>query len=586
MSSCNDEFMERYPLDRITDQNYWLTENDLQLYVNAFYPSYVVGFGSVWQDGTVQPRGHNVAGTVYGDVMSDNGAPNGYNQYLADQYVSYLSAASTGTGYNFTNIRNLNIFIENYNRSAISQDLKNRYLGEALFFKAWDYFDKVKTWGEVPWLSRSLQTNSEELFAPKTPRGALLDSIVVSLDKAIQYLPAKGSEANNRINKEMALFLKMRVGLYEGTFRKYHKLSLDANTYLRHASDAAEQLMNGGKYSLVQGNHESVYNSLFATESYTGNTEAILWRQYSTSLTYGSAFSRYFTQNLRHQFGATRSLVDEYLCADGLPISNSPLFKGKDNLSTELQNRDPRLKQTIADFGTYNLATTVTQGTENRPYPNLPGTAGNKCPTGYRLAKWWYNSPTDWDRTTNGMQAGLMWRYAEVLLNYAEAKYELGEISQDVVDKTVNLLRKRVGMPELKLGAEPADPRLDQVYSTYVGYSIAPVLREIRRERRVEMAFENTRWDDIVRWRAGGLISVPVEGMKFNPADYPATSALSRLVPGKDIFLTAEGYINPYAQTLPNGRKWNDRLYLFPFTLQELILNKSLTQNPGWDSPN
>lgn len=579
LQSCNDEFMERYPLDKITDQNYWSTENDLQLYVNAFYPKYVVGFGFAWQDQTSQPRGHNIAATAYGDVITDNAAPNTYSRVAANEYISYLNSTSNAIGYNFENIRDLNIFIENYSRAQIDETTKNRYLGEVLFFKAWDYFDKVKNWGEVPWLSKSLQSNStEELYAPKTERGALLDSIINSLDRAIGYLPAKGSEGNNRINKEMALFLKARIGLYEGTFRKYHGLNLDADKFLRYSTEAAEQLM--GKYSLVQGDKNSVYYNLFATESYSGNPEAILWRQYSTALTYGSAFSRYYTQNLRHAFGATRSLVDEYLCADGLPIGTSTVFEGKSSLSTELRNRDPRLTQTIADFGTYNLAVGVPQGAENAPKPNIPGLTGNKVPTGYRVAKWWYNSPTDWDRTTNGQQAGLMWRYAEVLLNYAEAKYELGEISQDIIDNTINLLRDRVDMPRLTLGAEPVDVRLDNIYQTYVGTAIHPTLREIRRERRVEMAFENTRWDDIVRWKAGKLLEVPVEGIKFNQAEFPT------VVVDRDIFLSSEGFIIPYKQTLPNGRKWDDKQYLFPFTMEELILNRNLVQNPGWDRPN
>jgi len=497
----------------------------------------------------------------------------------ANQYIDYLGKNSSSIGYSFSNIRELNIFIEKYQQAEIAQDTKNKYLGEILFFKAWDYFDKVKNWGEVPWLDKPLQTNSPELFGPRTPRGVLLDSILATIDKAITYLPAKEAAANNRVHKEMAIFLRSRIGLYEGTFRKYHQLPLDADRFLRIAAESARQLMDGGKYALQQGDHGSVYHQLFATESYAANPEAILWREYSAALTYGSAFSRYFTQNLRHKFGATRSLVDEYLCADGLPIANSALFQGKNSLTDELKNRDPRLTQTIADFGTYNLAVGVSQGAENAPMPNLPGMNGNKNPTGYRLAKWWYNSPEDWNRITNGQQVCLMWRYAEVLLNYAEAKYELGEMSQGVLDASINQLRSRVGMPPLLLGSEPADARLDGIYQTYLGHTISPTLREIRRERRVEMAFEGTRWDDIVRWKAGGLMDVPVEGIRFNQHEFPG------VVVDKDVFLMPGGFLDPYRQTLPQGRKWNDRQYLFPFAIEELVTNPNLVQNPGWDSP-
>ncbi|WP_448634554.1 RagB/SusD family nutrient uptake outer membrane protein [Pedobacter panaciterrae] len=434
----------------------------------------------------------------------------------------------------------------------------------------------MKLFGDVSWIQHSLNINSPELFGARTPRAEVMDSVMVMLNRAIDYLPAKGTEETNRLNKDMALFLKSRIGLFEGTYRKYHtELGLDPNAFLRYSAEASEALLN--KYSLVQGDYNTVYNSLFATESYKSNPEVIMWREYSAAVTYGAAFSRYFAQNLRHQFGATRSLVDEYLCADGLTISTSPLFKGKGSIQTEMENRDPRLTQTIANFGTYNLANTTIQGANNAPLPNLPGMNGNKCPTGYRLAKWFYNNPVDWERVTNGQQAAPVFRFAEVLLNYAEAKYELGEVNQLVIDQTINKLRDRVGMPHLTIGNEPADSRLDGIYQTYVGASIPPLLREIRRERRVEMAFENTRWDDLMRWKAGKLINVPVEGIKFVQSQFPT------VVVNKDIYLSAEGYILPYFKTIPAGRKFDEtKGYLFPIPTEDLILNKNLVQNPNW----
>lgn len=574
--SCKKDGIDRFPKDSITDLNFWKTENDLKLYVNSFYPTYVVGFGSVWADETVQPFGVNVGTLVYGDLVTDNAALNTYSKVGTDEYISYLSGANDSGGWKFEGIRSLNYFLDNYKRGNLPEAVVKPYLGEVYFFKAWDYFDKVKLFGDVPWLSHSLQTNAPELNAARTPRAQVMDSVIAILDQAIEYLPAKGAEKNNRLNKDMALFLKSRIGLYEGTYRKYHSnLGLDANKFLNYSVAASEALL--GKYTLMQGNHNTVYNSLFATESYTGNTEIILWREYSTDLAYGAAFSRYFAQNQRHQFGATRSLVDEYLCADGLTISTSPNFQGKGSIQSEMLNRDPRLAQTIANFGTYQLSATTIMGSENAPLPNLPGMNGNKCPTGYRVAKWFYNSPADWNRVTNGQQAAPVFRFAEILLNYAEAKYELGQADQAVIDQTINKLRDRVGMARLTVGNEPADPRLDAIYQTYVGGTIAPLLREIRRERRVEMAFENTRWDDLVRWKAGNLIDVPVEGIKFVQSQFP------KVVVNKDVYLSADGYIMPYFRTLPNGRKFAaNKAYLFPIPIQDLLLNKNLKQNPNW----
>jgi len=574
--SCKKDSLDRFPLDNITDQNYWKTENDLKLYNNSFYPRYIVGFGTDYADGTVQPWGVNVNTLVYGDVITDNAAPLTYSKVGTDEYIAYLSGGSGSGGWNFEGIKQLNFFLDNYKRANLAADVANKYVGEVYFFKALDYFTKVKLFGDVPWLQHALNVNSPELTAARTPRAQVMDSVMYILNKAIDYLPAKGSEESNRLNKDMAQFLKSRIGLYEGTYRKYHsELGLDGSKFLGYCTEASEALLT--KYSLVQGDQKSVYNSLFATESYKNNTEIVMWREYSAALNYGAAFSRYFAQNLRHQFGATRSLVDDYLCSDGQSISTSPLFQGKGSIQTEMQNRDPRLSQTVANFGTYELAATTIQGSNNAPLPNLPGMSGNKCPTGYRLAKWFYNSPADWDRVTSGQQAAPVFRFAEILLNYAEAKYELGQISQSVIDQTINKLRSRVGMPNLVIGSEPADPRLDAIYQTYVGTPIAPLLREIRRERRVEMAFENTRWDDLMRWKAGKLINVPVEGIKFVQSQFPT------VVVNKDIYLSAEGYILPYFKTLPAGRKFNEsKAYLFPIPTEDILLNKNLTQNPNW----
>lgn len=578
--SCNDDFMDKYPLDEITDQNYWHTLNDLELYCNALYPKYIIGFGSGWGSSTVEPYGYTAAAIAYGDVITDNAAGWTYSKVAANQYTDYITGGSGSGGWNFSDIRDLNYFLVNYKRVDVPAAEREVYAGEVLMFKAWDYYKKLKLFGAVPWLNKPLQTNSEELFAPRLPREQVMDSILNILDKAITWLPEKGMEEQGRLNKDIALFLKARICLFGGTYRKYHsELGLDGTALLKECTQACEKLMSSSHYQLYSTGHpNSDYHNLFSQYSYANNKGIILWREYAADQNYGVAFSRYFAQNLREQYGATRSLVDAYLCKDGKPISKSSLFLGHDSIQLEMKNRDPRLPQTIANFGTYNLQKGV-MGADNAPVPNIPGMSGNMCPTGYRVAKWFLNDPADWDRVTHGMQASPIFRYAEVLLNYAEAKYELGECTQAVIDKTVNLTRARVGMPPLEINDIPADPALDQMYAKYVGYVPSPLLREIRRERRVEFAIENHRWDDLMRWKAGGFLEVPVEGIKFVPDQFPSVEA------GKDVFLSDEGYIMPYKQVLPNGRKWEDKEYLFPIPIEDLVLNPNLKQNPGWQSP-
>lgn len=578
LGSCKkDGFTTRLPLDRLGDNNFWATENDLRLYNNAIYPIYITGFGTGFADGTLQPWGVNASKIVYGDVISDNMASVNFMAVPANTYN--VPTASGSGGWNFSDIRRLNIFINNYQKVNASDAVKNLYLGEVYFFKAWDYFEKVKLFGDVPWLNTELNVTSPELKAPRTPRAEVMDSVIDILDKAIEWLPGKGSEQAGRINKNVALHLKARIGLHEGTFRKYHNLP-NGEKFLRYATDACEKIMAAGYMIYKYTGVTDPYNKFFGQYSYSGNTEVILWREYSETLQMGSAFSRYYTQNLRHQISLTRNLIDEYLCTDGLPISSSPLFNSADRgiITKEFTNRDPRLAQTVAQYGAYQNASTAVQGSNNAPKPNIPGLSGNKAVTGYRMAKWFLNDPVDWNRITNGMQATPVFRYAETLLIYAEAKAELGEASQTVIDKTVNTIRGRVGMPALQVANVPADPELDAAYSQYCGYTPSPLLREIRRERRIEMVGEDIRWDDLMRWKAGRFLNIPVLGMKFVQSDYPTLRI------GTDIYLNENGFIEPYQKTLPGrNRVFNDRQYLFPIPLEDLLLNPNLKpQNPGW----
>ncbi|QBR12929.1 RagB/SusD family nutrient uptake outer membrane protein [Sphingobacterium sp. CZ-2] len=580
LAGCNDDFLDRYPESKRSEANFWQSKSDFELYANTLYPKYLAGFGTDFQANNVDPKGINEAQLVYGDLVTDNAITTNYGKVTNNDYIAYLTGKSGSGGWNWENLRQINYFLNNYKKTSVPESDYAIYLGEINFFKALEYFEKVKLFGDVPWLTKDLQTNSEELYAKRNPRAEVMDSVLMVLDKAIELLPANANNSG-RINKDMAYFLKSRIGLYEGTFRKYHG-GQNAEKYLQLSIAASEILMNSNKYAIVTGDKDNVYNGLFAKESYAGNKEIVYWRGYNASLTLGSAFSRYFTQNNRNGgSSATRSLVDDYLCIDGQSISTSPLYKGKNTLALEFENRDPRLSQSIALPGKYTLKPGIGMtGTTANPLPGIRGTntaIGNLAVTGYRWAKWFYDSPTDWARTQNGLQAAPVMRYAEILLNYAEAKAELGQITQDVLDKTINVIKARVAMPALKIGEEPSDPRLDQIYTTYVGYSVSPTLREIRRERRIEMAFENTRWDDLIRWKALKLLSMPVEGMKFNQSEYPSVKV------GSDVILSSEGLILPYAQTLPNGRTFNERMYFFPIPIEDLVLNKNLEQNPGWE---
>jgi hypothetical protein len=584
--SCDDNFMERYPLDSISDQNYWKTESDLKLYTNSFYGIYIEGFDNAL--GVREPFGFKGSSIPYGDLHSDNAIPQDVStvRMINGLYVQ-PSAAGSG-GWNWANVRALNYFLVNYQKANISQEIKNVYAGEVMFFKTMEYFNKVRLFGEVPWYSKPLETNSPELFDPRTPRGVLMDSVLATVDKAVAWLPEKGKEATGRLNKNLALLLKARVCLYEGTYRKYHiEANLPAQKFLQEAAAASDRLIKSGAHAIWStGDTKNDYHNIFIQSNYRTNSEVLLWKEYSGGVL-GHAFLRYFLWNQGENVaGFSKSFVEEYLCTDGLPISTSKLYMGDDSLQSEFMNRDPRMSQTISSPGKYALDKSITGSfvSRGKGYNGLmPGIRGTgeeyPSPTGYWPVKYWKNDQTEVNAFQNGVMPCPIFRFAEALLINAEANAELGTCTQAILDITINKLRKRAGMPDMVLVNLPLDPVLDEKYSKFCGYTPSSLIREIRRERRVELVMENFRWDDLVRWKAGKFLNTPqaTRGIKFKQYQYPS------VVVNRDIFLDNEGYLAPYKVSLPSGRSFQEpKQYYFPIPIEELVINKNLTQSPGW----
>lgn len=610
--SCNDSFMDKGPQDKIVDENFWRSESDLKLYLNTLYPDYILGHLSGWSNSRSYPT--NIVGSplMYGDVYSDNAVKTGNeDSRLAGKLVIPTSGVSTG--WEWAKLRKINYFLARYNRANIPTETKKQYAAEAYFFKAWDYYKKVLALGDVPWLIYDLTTDSPELYSKRTPRAEVMDSVLWCINQAVEYLPEKGDAEAGRLNKDQANFLKARICLFEGTFRKYHKelgLESTAKKYLEESVTASKALL--GKYQLYKSGDAS-YWKMFATQDASDNSEVILARIYKYPEV-GHAAQRYFNQNNsnRQSQGATRSLVDEYLCIDGNPIYTSgvegsyvsnPLFLGYGKW-TELENRDPRLTQTICRPGEYvtiYIAGVMDKEKNGITYPGLNYNVNGSTVTGYRIIKHWMGNKEEEDLTTKGVQSGIEFRYAEVLLNYAEAKYELeGALSQGDVNLTINALRERAGFDfskypsaRLSVGREPADPRLDKIYQEKLSYSVAPLLREIRRERRVEMAIENRRYEDMMRWNAGNLFTVPLRGMKFTKelqALYDGThnskpEIAPKTILGTNVWVDAEGFLIAYPKSpyVANGiLPWDDYRYYFPIPKEEIVMNPNLVQNAGW----
>ena len=556
------------PKDSLTDGSYWNKPEDLKLYANSLYA-------------------HLQGPSVSLDSRSDNCISTNYNTLLFNESTVPTTQNSSNDIWNWTRIRACNFFLNRYQSAVGSESEINKYVAEVRFFRAYDYFRKIKKYGDVPYYDKDLQTNDEELlYKGRDSRDFVLGKIIEDLEYAIEWLPAQAEEG--RLNKYVVMTHLARVCLHEGTFKKYHQVSsgsLSSDELLRKAANMAEQVMNSGLYDIVRGdnggcgqlpfeNYPLYYSNQFIQEDLVGNKECILPRVYKVDI----LMHETGRQSAGSGVGYSKDFVESFLCKDGKPISVSELYEGDVTLEDEIKNRDPRLYQLVDNK---NKPYLVVDGVRQvNPYTNV---SPSSAVTGYPMVK--FKSPlmaqAEARKTTYDW---FVYRYAEVLLIYAEVKAELGECTQDVLDKTINKLRDRVEMPHLT-----TSPVVDTKPVDY-GYSISPLLYEIRRERRIELADEGFRWDDIIRWKATKLFENPKTflGLRVTPelvALYPEGTfygdrgAQVINYEGKDL-------LRPYVgKGLDDaGRKWadNDKRLLDPLPIQELNLNKNLTQNPGW----
>lgn len=435
------------------------------------------------------------------------------------------------------------------------------------------YFNLLKSFGGVPWVEEVLTTSSPELYAPRAPRNVIADNIIADLDSAATYLTADKTDGASRINRWIALLMQSRVALYEGTWEKYHNgtvfgvASPEVDKYLNKAVAAAEEVMNSGLYDIYStGNPQQDYHDLFALRDYASNKEVMFWTKMDLDLGIHS-HSKLYRMETPEGYGITKEMADSYLAADGRPIATSPLFNGYADVETESQNRDPRFEQTIfTPDAPWKIQTTGTVLPFQELYNDLFSNSTNSSGTGYIRRKD-YNANMAYHHLNFEETPSIQYRYAEVLLNYIEAKAELGTITQGDIDITINKLRDRVGMPHLQMASIETDPNWEFP-------ALSPIINEVRRERKVELALEDFRWNDIARWAAADELIVGKRPRGTTAAQFPNTPVLP---------VDENGFLDPYKNALPGGYGFKlDRDYLNPLPQGELILNENLEQNPGW----
>lgn len=570
--SCN---LDEVPVDTATNQAIFGSAAGLELYSNSFY--------DILPDTDV--------GVFQGDDVSDLVARNGVDNLLAPNALSPI----TSTGWSWGDLRNINYFIENAENSTVAE--KNHYLGLARFFRALFYFDKVKRFGDVPWIDRTIEiTDEATLFGPRISRFEVMDKVLADLNYAIENITLTSDPSSTRITKNVARAYKTRIALYEASFRKYHtsyKMEGTANTWYQEVVTTANEITG---FSLHKGALEDrSYRELFITKAPFAD-ETILAVALDASLqVFSSANRRFISPTYGNRPSLTRNFVNTYLKLDGTPFTGDPAYKTTP-FAEEVKNRDLRLKQTIR-LGDYRR-------TENT-IPVVSPPNFNQTFTGYQPIKWCYDERFPYDDESRNDNAHIIMRWAEVLLNRAEALAELGTMSGADWTATIGALRGRAGItgPTLTTIPTVADPYLVEYYK---GKFTNPVLLEVMRERAVELVFEGLRPDDLKRWHIGELFAdAPLTGMyvpalgeydlngdgimdvSFYQGTRPAPSnpaiAFVDVSPS-----SAAGRIQLSNGTSgeviwnPGVREWQDKKYFYPIPEADRDRNPALGQNPGW----
>ena len=534
-SGC-DKDLDLAPKDQVSDPYFWKTSDDFRSAANDFYyslqeaPQYI-------------DRNSDIAFGGSPDEVSNGSFLVPANYDLWDDSYEF--------------IRSVNYLLMKADESELTTEIE-RWVGEALFFRAYNYWRLVKQFGGIPKITTVLDVTSPELYTEKSSQAEIIDFIIEDLDNAISKLPLQSeisSDDMGRVTRGAALALKSRAALFQGTWSKYRNEN-NWQSYIDKAIDASAKLIDSGEYGLFTDKGEDSYKYLFILEG-DDSREVILAR-------------RYYIQRVHHNwtrelwFNAmipTKNLADQYLSKDGLPIGKSSLFQGYNTLSSEFQDRDPRMGMTFIVPG----STIFFEGGIWQPtYPGFTGT--NATQTGYMLRKFLgENLDAAQFRSDYDFKE---FRYGEILLILAEALYEKnGSISDAELDKTINRLRARVDMPELT--------------NSFVTANGLDMLQEIRRERTVELAFEGFRRDDLRRWKiAETVLPQSLRGIKFVGTEYQ--SRYPELIPGQDIQVDNEGFIvtDPAAAR----RFVSPKNYFYPLPSQQVQLsNGTLVQNEGWD---
>ena len=578
-AGCSD-MLDEYPLDAISPETYYNNADELRSATNQFYgmfPGAASGY------------------TESADVVCIFNLP--------AEVQGIRTVPTSGGGWNWEYLRAVNFYLSHSVRCD-DVDAREHFDGIARFFRAYFYFEKVKRFGEVPWFDRELSSTDPELFRPRDSRDFIMDKILDDLTYAIDNISDKKDLYN--VTHWTALALKSRICLFEGTYRKYHGIP-GYEKFLDECATASKLFIDNAPYAIYKTGaqpYRDLFSSMNAIEE-----EVILARDYDRA------------QNVMHEAnantlsptygrpGMNKKIVNSYLMTNGDRFTDQPGYKTMQYYD-EMQNRDPRLTQTVVGPGYMRINSDAVSS------PNFGAST-----TGYQITKW--VTDASGDGYLGSSNDYILFRAAEVYLNYAEAKAELGTLTQDDLKISIKKIRDRVGMPNIDMDAANANPdpylcALESGYQNVTGPNKGVIL-EIRRERTIELLLEGFRYYDIIRWKEGKIFEQPYKGMYFpgltkgsgdNRYDVfdmndgtvgdkekvdiciytgkkPSVKNIRKFYKLGDEFVLTDGdkgnIICHDIEKEP--RQWReDRDYLYPIPTQERLLsNGTLSQNPNWD---
>ena len=549
LASCNDDFLERPPKDQMTDANFWQNEGHLVSVANTFTESLQ---GKYWLNIT--------------EIMADS-APwavtTAFRTIGAGNFTTETSQINSLWVTAFTGIGRVNYFLNNYNRAEkVSKEVRERYAAEAYFYRAYNYWVLTTYFGDVPYITDELSVESPDVYRGRDPRATVIANITSDLEEHYknlpEYIPAASAEFG-RISQCTALALLSRIYLY--------------NEMYDEAISAAERAMANPYHQLYStGNPSEDYVNLF---NWTGrasrnaaNKETLLAFVYNYDLGEAARTSHNLSRECwvpgdYARFVPTNSMIEAYLTKDGKIWDPSTVNTYED----VFKDRDPRMVQSILPPNTPweggKSGDLMSTDDKIYTYPLLTNDkTGAMTYSGYYMRK--YVEPSTVKYVGHDDNDLLMIRYAEVLLNYIEAKERSGGVTQDDLDKTINLLRRRVGMVDMKLDALPEG---------------SDIRTEIQRERRVELFFEGHRYFDIIRWKQGHLLGEDLLGVNKRWLDQ------SRLAVDLNKDLTWKTKNGQQYLIIETDRTFNpDKHYLLPIPFKQMQLNPNLApQNPGWN---